>query len=91
MKASLEAISSTGSSSLGDGRNLKDSEPIKMTEDDTSQKDSTCEDKSCTSGPNEELKSSKSETVDSKMKAATTDGGSKKFRYYGAGVGTFLT
>ena len=96
MEASLEAIRLTGSSSLEDGKKLKDSESTKMTEDDTNQKDSTCEDKSCISGPNDKLNnSSERETVDSKMKAAATgiaiDSGSKKFRYYGAGVGTFLT
>jgi hypothetical protein len=99
VEESLQAVSSTGSNSLEDESQnfIKDSEPKKLTEDDTSRKDTACKDGSCTSGPNEKLESSdsKSETVDSKTKAAATgvaiDSGSKKFRFYGAGEGSFFT
>lgn len=103
VEANLEAISTTDNSSiLEDGQKLNEcvhpegvAEPTKASKDDTSQKDSDSEEKSCTSRPNEKLSSSKSDTVDSKMKAAATgvvtESGSKKLRYYGAGVGTFLT
>lgn len=102
VEESLEAVSLTGSTCNSleeEGQKLKDSEPMKMTEDDKSRKDTVCKDTSFTSGPKEKLKSSdfKSETVDSKIKskaAATdivTDSGSKKFRYHGAGEGSFLT
>ena len=105
VEASLEAISITDNNILEDDQKINDcvlsesaTEPAKVSKDDTNQKDSDCEEeKSCTSRPNEKLSSSKGEavTVDSKMKAAassiTVDGGSKKLRYYGSGVGTFLT
>ncbi len=97
VEESLQAVSSTGSNSLEEeSQKLKDSEPIKLTEDDTSRKDTACEDGSFTSA-NEKLESSdpKNETVNSKTKAVATgvaiDSGCKKFRYYGAGVGSFFT
>ena len=98
MEESLQTVNLTGSTSPEEeSQKLKDSEPKNLIEDDASQKDTTCKDESCTSGSNEKLKSSdsKSETVDSKTKAGATgvaiDSRSKTLRYYGAGVGSFLT
>ena len=98
MEESLQTVNLTGSSTSPEeeSQKLKDSEPKNLTEDDTSRKDTACKDESCTSGSNEKLKSS-SETVDSKTKAAATGVGidsrskTSTLRYYGAGVGSFLT
>ena len=100
VEESLQTVNLTGSTSPEEeSQKLKDSEPKNLTEDDASQKDTACKDESCTSGSNEKLKSSdsKSETVDSKTKAAATGVGidsrskTSTLRYYGAGVGSFLT
>ena len=97
VEASLEAIGLTDSNSLEESENCKDSEPAKMAEDETSWRDTACKDEPSNSGPIiDKLKSSQSETVDSKLKPAAAtiaaiDGGTMVFKYYGAGVGTFLT
>ena len=98
VEASLEAIGLTGSNSLEESKNCKDSETTKMTEDETSWRDTACKDEPSNSGPIiEKLKSSQSETVatDSKLKPAATiaaiDGRTTEFKYYGVGVGSFLT
>ena len=101
VEESLQAVSlaGPGSNSPEESQKFKDSDPTKLTEDDVSQKDTACEDESCTSRSNEKLKSSnsKNETVDLETKAASAatgvaiDSRSKTLRYYGAGVGSFLT
>ena len=102
VEASLEAISTTDNNSLedvhperGKTKDVMDETEPRVSEGDTNQRDTDCEEKSCSDRPNEKLNLSKSdESVDSKMKTAATntaiDSGSRKLRYYGTGAGTFL-